>query len=59
MEVQPDFKYLLELFNAHNVKYMSVGDLPVKYIGLNEFIINKRTTGRKKDLSDLEALGKD
>ena len=34
------------------------GDVPVKYIGLNEFIINKRTTGRKKDLSDLEALGK-
>ncbi len=35
------------------------GNVPVKYIGLNEFIINKRTTGRKKDLSDLEALGKD
>ena len=35
------------------------GDVPVKYIGLNEFIINKRTIGRKKDLSDLEALGKD
>ena len=35
------------------------GDVPVKYIGLNEFIINKRTTGRKKDLSDLEALGID
>ena len=33
------------------------GEVPVKYIGLNEFIINKRTTGRKKDLSDLEALG--
>jgi len=148
MEVQPDFKDLLELFNAHKVKYMIVGgyalayhgaprytgdidiyvkpdsqnaelimkalvefgfgsaglkvedfenpdkvvqlgvppvrvdiftsisgvswkdastgcvdvkysDVPVKYIGLNEFIINKRTTGRKKDLSDLEALGKD
>jgi len=24
------------------------GDVPVKYIGLNEFIINKRTTGEKK-----------
>ena len=35
------------------------GDVQVKYIGLNEFIINKRTIGRKKDLSDLEALGKD
>ena len=49
MEVQPDFKDLLGLFNAYKVKY----------IGLNEFIINKRTIGRKKDLSDLEALGKD
>ena len=34
------------------------GDVPVKYIGLNEFVMNKRSTGRKKDLSDLEALGK-
>lgn len=146
MEVQPDFKDLLELFNAHQVEYMIVGgyalafhgaprytgdvdifvnpasenaqriltaldefgfgslgltvgdferpdnivqlgvppvridlitsitgvswedalsdcvdgkygELPVKYIGLNEFISNKRATGRKKDLSDLEALG--
>ena len=146
MEVQPDFKDLLELFNAHQVEYMIVGgyslafhgaprytgdidifvkptlenarriltaldefgfgslgltvedferpdnivqlgvppvridlitsitgvswedalsdcvdgkygELPVKYIGLDEFISNKRATGRKKDLSDLEALG--
>jgi len=35
------------------------GETPVRYIGLNEFIINKRTTGRKKDIADLEALGKD
>ncbi len=148
MEVQPDFKYLLELFNAYKVKYMIVGgyalayhgvprytgdidiyvkpdsqnaelimkaldkfgfgsvgltvddfenrnkvvqlgvqpvridiitsisgvswkdaslscvdgkygDLPVKYIGLEKFIINKRKTGRKRDLADLEALGEE
>ncbi len=35
------------------------GELPVKYIGLDEFISNKRATGRKKDLSDLEALGEE
>ena len=35
------------------------GGLPVKYIGLDEFISNKRATGRKKDLSDLEALGEE
>lgn len=53
MEIQTDFKDLLELFNAHKVEIFR------KYIGLNEFVINKRTVGRKKDLSDLEALAKD
>lgn len=35
------------------------GDLSVFYIGLNEFVANKRATGRKKDLADLEAIGED
>ncbi|KAA3617000.1 MAG: hypothetical protein D8M58_04615 [Calditrichaeota bacterium] len=35
------------------------GDVPVKYIDRQHLIINKRCTGRKKDLSDLEALGED
>lgn len=30
-------------------------DIPVKYIGRDEFIMNKRATGRKKDMADLEA----
>ena len=42
--------------NCTNGNY---GNVPVKYIGLNEFIKNKRSTGRKKDLSDLEALGEE
>jgi hypothetical protein len=33
------------------------GDTPVRYIGRNAFIANKRAVGRKKDLADLEALG--
>ncbi len=33
------------------------GDIPVYYIGRKEIILNKRATGRKKDMSDLEALG--
>jgi hypothetical protein len=33
------------------------GDVPVNYIGRGEFVRNKRATGRKKDLADLEALG--
>jgi hypothetical protein len=33
------------------------GGLPVCYLGKQQFIINKKTLGRKKDLADLEALG--
>ena len=33
------------------------GNIPVHYIGREQFASNKRTLGRKKDLSDLEALG--
>lgn len=33
------------------------GDVPVCYLGRNQYIINKRAIGRKKDLADLEALG--
>ena len=33
------------------------GNVPVYYIGRREYIKNKRSTGRKKDLADIEALG--
>jgi hypothetical protein len=33
------------------------GDIPVYYIGRQQFISNKQALGRKKDLADLEALG--
>ena len=33
------------------------GDVPVCYIGRQQFIANKRASGRKKDLADIEALG--
>jgi hypothetical protein len=33
------------------------GDIPVQYIGRDEFVANKRSTGRSKDMVDLEALG--
>lgn len=35
------------------------GDVTVSYIGRNQFIANKRATGRMKDLADIEALGED
>ena len=34
------------------------GDIAVKYIGVNEFIKNKRKTAREKDLADIEALAR-
>jgi hypothetical protein len=33
------------------------GNVPVNYIGREQFIANKRACGRMKDLSDIEALG--
>jgi hypothetical protein len=35
------------------------GDVFVYYIGRQQFILNKRALGRKKDLADLEALGEE
>jgi len=35
------------------------GDAPIFFIGKNEYIKNKRATGRKKDAADIEALGED
>jgi hypothetical protein len=36
----------------------SYGDVPVHYLGRDQLILNKRATGRTKDLADLDALGK-
>jgi len=35
------------------------GEIPVYFIGRKELIKNKRASGRKKDLADLEALGEE
>lgn len=35
-----------------------VGDLSVNFINVKEFIKNKESTGRKKDLGDIESLKK-
>jgi hypothetical protein len=37
---------------------IDVGGIPIPYIGLNEFIQNKRASGRSKDLIDIQALQK-
>jgi len=33
------------------------GDVPVYYLGREQFVENKRATGRQKDWADIEALG--
>ena len=35
------------------------GDVSVFFIGKEQFITNKRASGRKKDLADIEALGEE
>ena len=37
----------------------SYGDLPVPFLGREQFVANKRAIGRKKDLADLESLGEE
>jgi len=35
------------------------GDIPVYFLGREQYIANKRAIGRKKDLADLESLGEE
>jgi hypothetical protein len=37
MEVQPDFKELLKLFNAHHVEYLVVGAFALAFHGAPRF----------------------
>jgi len=41
-----------------NKLIIDVEGLPVKYIGLNDLIKNKQTSGRKQDISDVNELNK-
>ena len=35
------------------------GTVPVRYIGREQYITNKKACGRKRDLADIEALGEE
>lgn len=43
---------------AAGAKPGKYGDIPVKYMGREQFIANKRACGRAKDLFDIESLDK-
>jgi len=45
-----------EEVNAHKADG-TLGDVPVSYLGREQYVANKRALGRKKDLADLEAIG--
>ena len=38
---------------------VTYGEVPVTYLGRQQYAENKRASGRKKDLADLEALGEE
>ena len=44
---------------AHGKVQGDYGGVTVFYLGREQFILNKRALGRKKDLADLEALGEE
>jgi hypothetical protein len=52
MQLPPDFKEFLKLLNENKVNYL----LPVAVISLDDLKVNKKASGRHKDLDDLEHL---
>ncbi|HOI74421.1 MAG TPA: hypothetical protein PLO63_09770 [Syntrophales bacterium] len=63
METQPDFKELLELFNAHRVEYLIVGGYALAFHGAPRFtgdldlLVKADSTNAKRILAALEAFG--
>lgn len=70
MELASDFSEFCASLNANHVEYLVVGayamalhgvprytgDLEISFLGLDGLLINKRASGRTKDLADVEAL---
>ena len=63
MEIQKDFKELLELFNSHNVEYMIVGGYALafhgapRYTGDLDIFINPSTANAQRILKALGDFG--
>jgi len=49
MEIQPDFKELLALLNAHNVDYVIVGALMVTYRSISLAVKNSLPTKKPSE----------
>ena len=63
MEVQPDFRELLSLFNAHNVEHMIVGGYALAFYGAPRFtghldiLVKPDPFNARRILAALEAFG--
>ena len=63
MEVQPDFKELLALFNAHGVEYLIVGGYALAHHGAPRFTgdldlwVHSRTENAQRILAALDEFG--
>ena len=63
--IREDLKYWLEkdpserILAVESLRRQFYGNTSVYFIGLDQFIKNRRSIGRKKDMADLEALGID
>jgi len=55
MRVEKDFKEFIALLNKNNVRY---GDIPAFFISKSDLIKNKKASGRKQDIADIEKLEK-
>lgn len=51
-----DFRELIRLLNRKRVRYVVIGGLRINFIDLPELLMNKRASGRPKDLEDLRNL---
>lgn len=63
MEIQPDFRDLLELFNSHKVKYMVVGGYALafhgapRYTGDIDIFVSPDADNAERIMSALEEFG--
>ncbi len=61
MPLKSDLREFVALLNSKEVEYLVVADLdgiPTHFIGRDELIRNKQSTGRVRDLGDADELRK-
>lgn len=54
--MNPDFSDMLSALSAEGVEYLLIGAYAMAVHGVPRAILNKRSTGRARDLADAEQL---